>query len=140
MYGWSRCYDPCKDIVLPSWRRPEAMGASPYLRSSSGGGGGDGGGGDGGGSGRDLLFYFNGNLGGTSQFENYSFGVRQQLRREYGHLAARAQRFADGGASGGGGVPYGERVIVTDVKTPRYSEIRSRRALYASFSMINCCA
>jgi hypothetical protein len=26
MYGWTRCYDPCKDIVLPSWRRPEVGG------------------------------------------------------------------------------------------------------------------
>ena len=32
MYGWTRCYDPCKDLVLPSWRRPEAILASPYVQ------------------------------------------------------------------------------------------------------------
>jgi len=35
MYGWRRCYDPCKDVVVPSWRKPEAFAASPYLRKSA---------------------------------------------------------------------------------------------------------
>src|SRR6056297_2755286 len=72
---------------------------------------------------RDLLFYFNGNLGGTEQFQNYSFGIRQQLRTMYGHLAPRATAYADGTAPD---VPYRDRVIITDVKTPRYSQMLSR--------------
>jgi len=50
MYGWQRCYDPCKDLVLPSWRRPEDLSSSPYLHPRLD-------------AGRPNLFYFNGNLG-----------------------------------------------------------------------------
>jgi hypothetical protein len=72
---------------------------------------------------RDLLFYFNGNLGGTEQFQNYSFGIRQQLRALYGHLAPRATAYAEEVAPD---LPYKNRVIITDVKTSRYSQMLSR--------------
>ena len=70
MYGWERCYDPCKDLVLPSWRRPEDLASSPYLHPKLD-------------TGRPNLFYFNGNLGRTAQLRNYSFGLRQQLAALY---------------------------------------------------------
>lgn len=35
MYGWTRCYDPCKDIVLPSWRRPEVRGRGSSAASNT---------------------------------------------------------------------------------------------------------
>jgi len=92
MYGWERCYDRCKDIVLPAWRQPDFIASSPHLlpartpRRT-----------------RTLLFYFNGALGLTAQFVNYSFGLRQQL-----HALARGRE--------------AEGIIVTDQKTPRYRE------------------
>lgn len=67
MYGWRRCYDPCKDLVLPSWRAPESFARSPHLLKAADR------------PRRERLFYFNGNLGRTKLLENYSFGLRQQL-------------------------------------------------------------
>jgi len=96
MYGWRRCYDPCKDVVLPSWRRPEDLRSSPYLHPHLASGG------------RPNLFYFNGALGRTDQLRNYSFGLRQQLFALYGGAAHAARG-----------------VVVTDVKTPRYGEMLS---------------
>ena len=100
MYGWERCYDPCKDLVLPSWRRPEAILSSPYVQDEEARGVG----------GEDAearrrskhLFYFNGVIGATHQLENYSFGLRQQLFALYGGRE-------------------GEGIVVTDQKTPTYS-------------------
>ena len=118
MYGWTRCYDPCKDLVLPSWRKPEAILASPYVqeqqqalakgakwsdepRAPSGASAARGG--------RAMkrhLFYFNGVIGykptGGGDLANYSFGLRQQLYVLYGN----GRHSAD--------------VVVTDVKTPSY--------------------
>lgn len=83
MYGWRRCYDPCKDLVLPSWRKPEAFATSPYLRLSAAAVAA---------ARRPRLFYFNGNLGlepiGGGPLQNYSFGLRQQLHALFGNMAA----------------------------------------------------
>ena len=77
MYGWHRCYDPCKDLVLPSWRNPMSIARSPSMSTFSAGG-----------SGKQAqrkrwLFYFNGNMGiqptGGGSLVNYSFGLRQQV-------------------------------------------------------------
>ncbi|KAL1528336.1 hypothetical protein AB1Y20_009690 [Prymnesium parvum] len=91
MYGWERCYDRCKDIVLPAWRRPDFFAASPHLLAAGATP-----------PRREIFFYFNGALGLTPQFVNYSFGLRQQL-----HAIAQGLR--------------GQGVIVTDQKTPDYS-------------------
>ena len=73
-------YKPLLHLVLPSWRKPEAILASPYVHLAEGA----------------LpttaalpprsarfLFYFNGVLGtksmGGGRLDNYSFGLRQQL-------------------------------------------------------------
>ena len=95
MYGWERCYDACKDLVLPSWRRPEDLASSPYLHPELD-------------TGRPNLFYFNGNLGRTTQLQNYSFGLRQQLVDLY--PASRYER---------------QGFIVTDQRTQRYGALLS---------------
>ena len=101
--------------MLPSWRRPEAILASPYVATGAALGGllqqQSGGGGDGAAAPlpkreRRHLFYFNGVLGykpmGGGDLANYSFGLRQQLYALYGNA--------------------GSEVVVTDVKTPKYDE------------------
>ena len=102
MYGWRRCYDPCKDLVLPSWRKPEAILGSAYYEAAT--------------KGFDegvapprssqFLFYFNGVLGtktmGGGRLDNYSFGLRQQLYSLFGEREA-------------------EGIVVTDKKTPMYA-------------------
>ena len=116
MYGWERCYDACKDLVLPSWRAPDQLLASdalfpravasadaaaaepppPATREAT------------------FLFYFNGVLGtggtrttGGGDLANYSFGLRQQLYSLFGGMRRRG-------------------VVVTDVKTPSYAAELSR--------------
>ena len=103
MYGWRRCYDPCKDLVLPSWRKPEAILGSAYYAAAAAA--------ERAGNGRapprtiKYLFYFNGVLGtktmGGGRLDNYSFGLRQQLYALFGKRES-------------------EGVVVTDVKTPEY--------------------
>ncbi len=110
MYGWERCYDACKDLVLPSWRRPEDFASSPLRFAAAA-------------AARAQpppaapgpkarLFYFNGALGrkgggpgGARVFDanlgNYSFGLRQQLFALYGGREA-------------------EGVVVTDERSPSY--------------------
>ena len=103
MYGWRRCYDPCKDVVVPSWRKPEAFAASPYLRKSAST---PAFAATGASSGRTRLFYFNGNLGlepiGGGPLSNYSVGLRQQLHALFGRMEPT-------------------EVVVTDQKAPDYS-------------------
>eukprot|EP00854_Cymbomonas_tetramitiformis_P002550 gene2550-3302_t len=67
LYGGHPCYDPAKDVVLPSWRRPDHFVNSPLLDRTQ----------------RDFateeesLFFFSGDL----RFDqlNYSLGIRQQV-------------------------------------------------------------
>ena len=81
MYGSVRCFDACKDLVLPAWRRPENIYESPMLDAETDVH-----------RPRKLLLYFNGQLG--TNFRNgdkYSFGLRQQLFALFGGPEYRAQ-------------------------------------------------
>ena len=110
MYGWERCYDACKDLVLPSWRRPEDFASSPLRFAAAAvaraqpppAAPGP----------KARLFYFNGALGRKgggrrclrvfdANLGNYSFGLRQQLFALYGGREA-------------------EGVVVTDERSPSY--------------------
>ncbi|CAK9877018.1 unnamed protein product [Sphagnum jensenii] len=95
------CYDPLKDIVLPSWKVPdpypilEKFWARPQEE-------------------RPTLFYFNGNLGeayGGRPEATYSMGIRQKLASEFGSKPNKAGKL---------GRQATQDVLVLAERTPDY--------------------
>jgi hypothetical protein len=71
--GDHACYDPAKDVVVPSWRAPRTITTSPFVDFSSGAG-----------AGarprappRNLTFFFRGDV--RNDKLQYSMGIRQQV-------------------------------------------------------------
>ncbi|CAN1183526.1 Probable glucuronoxylan glucuronosyltransferase F8H [Linum perenne] len=100
--GTHPCFDPDKDLVLPSWKRPDAsslrMGlwARPLQM-------------------RKTLFYFNGNLGPAYEYgrpeASYSLGIRQKLAEEFGSSPNKDGKL---------GKQHVDDVIVTPMRTENY--------------------
>lgn len=70
--GWLRhiqghaCYDPVKDLVVPSYKHPNHYGLSPLLGSPP--------------VARDILLFFRGDVG-AHRLPHYSRGIRQKLHK-----------------------------------------------------------
>ncbi|XP_055801254.1 uncharacterized protein LOC129870475 isoform X2 [Solanum dulcamara] len=98
------CFDPDKDLVLPSWKRPDegSLNAKHWSRPREK---------------RKTFFYFNGNLGPA--YENgrpeatYSMGIRQKVAEEFGSTLNKEGKL---------GKQHAEDVIVTPLRAGNYHE------------------
>ncbi|KAH0972022.1 hypothetical protein GBA52_024178 [Prunus armeniaca] len=96
------CFDPDKDLVLPSWKSPDVNSLSSKLWARSH-------------DKRKTLFYFNGNLGPA--YPNgrpeafYSMGIRQKLAEEFGSSPNKEGKL---------GKQHAEDVIVTPLRSENY--------------------
>ncbi|ONH95380.1 hypothetical protein PRUPE_7G067200 [Prunus persica] len=96
------CFDPDKDLVLPSWKSPDVNSLSSKLWARSH-------------DTRKTLFYFNGNLGpaypnGRPE-ASYSMGIRQKLAEEFGSSPNKEGKL---------GKQHAEDVIVTPLRSENY--------------------
>ncbi|KAI4300757.1 hypothetical protein L6164_034095 [Bauhinia variegata] len=96
------CFDPDKDLVLPSWKVPDitSLGSKLWARPHEK---------------RKTLFYFNGNLGPAYTHgrpeDTYSMGIRQKLSEEFGSIKNKEGKL---------GKQHTEDVIVTNVRSENY--------------------
>ncbi|KAF8398413.1 hypothetical protein HHK36_017340 [Tetracentron sinense] len=98
------CFDPDKDLVLPAWKRPDVNSLRSKLWSRPR-------------KKREILFYFNGNLG--QAYANgrpeatYSMGIRQKLAEEFGSSPDKDGKL---------GRQHAKDVIVTPLRSGGYYE------------------
>ncbi|XP_048320595.2 uncharacterized protein LOC107425930 [Ziziphus jujuba] len=102
--GKHPCFDPQKDLVLPSWKIPDVNSISKKLWSRPR-------------DKRKTLFFFNGNLGPAYQNgrpeASYSMGIRQKLAEEFGSSPNKDGKL---------GKQHAEDVIVTPIRSKNYHE------------------
>ncbi|KAM7271751.1 hypothetical protein ACFE04_030965 [Oxalis oulophora] len=96
------CFDPDKDIVLPAWKNPDvkALRSKLWTRPREN---------------RNILFYFNGNLGPAYEHgrpeDSYSMGIRQKLGEEFGSSPNMKGKL---------GKQHADDVIVTPLRSTDY--------------------
>ncbi|KMZ59131.1 exostosin family protein [Zostera marina] len=96
------CFDPSKDLVLPSWKQPDlgVLAQKLWERQRAN---------------RKIFFYFNGNLG--SAYTNgrvetrYSMGIRQKVAIEFGSTPDKNGKL---------GRQHSEDVVVTPIRSSNY--------------------
>ncbi|XP_078442149.1 uncharacterized protein LOC144711888 isoform X2 [Wolffia australiana] len=102
------CFDPSKDLVIPSWKQPNTMELEKKLWARPR-------------KERKILFYFNGNLGPA--YENgrlestYSMGIRQKVAEEFGSTPNKEGKL---------GRQHAADVIVTPIRSSDYKGDLSR--------------